>query len=197
MDLVATRFGYASKELHLAPLDNVGRFVDGRSAWCGVNSLEPTPLGGASGAELSHHGLGIRSLAVFHGHELLGFADGWALLREHGTELDLTGTDLRGAGLSKVDLSGAVLNDVDFTGADMSGSSMARAKASGTLFVATNLRAANLRDIEATECSFSRANLASSDFRGAKVKHCGFIGADLTASFWGETEPYECYDYKR
>ncbi|MBF9337463.1 pentapeptide repeat-containing protein [Microbacterium lacticum] len=173
--------------LLVAPVDGAGRFLNGG----------PAPLGGHNAQEISRLKLGLRTLAVYDDRGPVMVLDGWALVRQFGADLDLTGADLRGADLAKADLRGACLDGADLTGANLKRANAMAVTATRAVFDGADLRASNLRDVSLLECSFARADLSSVDFRGASVTRSGFLNADLTASFWEGTEPHDCFDFQR
>lgn len=181
--------------LWLAPLSRENRFADGTSLSRTQGSPEGLPPGGRNADEISRLGLGLGTLAVFHGTACIGFVDGWDVLRTYGRDVDLSSADLRGADLAKADLRGCKLTGTDFSRADLSRANLMGATASQTLFIGANLHAANLRDIQAEASSFVRASLLSVDFRGARVERCGFLHAETDGVFTENMEVVEAYDF--
>ena len=93
------------------------------------------------------------------------------LSRTDLTGADLTEADLRGAYLTKTDLTGAYLDGADLRGAYLSGANLSEAYLDGADLSGANLRGANLRG----------ANLYGAELRGANL-----YGANLNEAIINE-----------
>jgi uncharacterized protein YjbI with pentapeptide repeats len=88
---------------------------------------------------------------------------------------DLSGADLRGAVLSRADLSGADLSGADLSGAVLSGAVLSRAVLSGADLSGADLSRADLRG-----AVLSRAVLRGAVLSGADLSRAVLRGADLS-----------------
>lgn len=84
--------------------------------------------------------------------------------------ISLRGTNLRGADLSQVDLSGASLEKVDFRSADLS---------------EANLSGANLRGVDLRDARLRLADLSQADLTIAKFHRAYLVGANLSEAQLG------------
>jgi uncharacterized protein YjbI with pentapeptide repeats len=99
--------------------------------------------------------------------------------REPSITLDLSGANLGGADLGRVDLYNANVRGVDLSEANLRGANLAEANLSGA-----NLREANLREADLARASLAGANLFKADLFEANLDlahlaEANFSGADL------------------
>ena len=98
----------------------------------------------------------------------------WLSGKEGGEKADLRGADLRGAYLSKANLSRADLREADLRGVRLSEANLSRA----------DLREADLRGVRLSEANLSRADLRGADLRGAYLSKANLSRANLDYSSW-------------
>jgi uncharacterized protein YjbI with pentapeptide repeats len=102
-------------------------------------------------------------------------------------EIDLSGTDLRGASLPFVKLSGANLGQADFKGANLYRADFQDANLSGanlgrTELQGANFQDANLRDAILKGAHLWRADLSNANLRNANLNIANLDGANLTGA---------------
>jgi hypothetical protein len=95
--------------------------------------------------------------------------------REREIEWDLTGTNLRGAVLTRLDLGGARFVGADVSGAafrnvSLSQADFHQASAAGAIFEDVNLAFATFREADLRGASFSYVNLADINFKDADMR---------------------------
>jgi uncharacterized protein YjbI with pentapeptide repeats len=110
---------------------------------------------------------------------------GSCLTRAFLSKADLSVTYLSGADLSRADLSEADLSGADVSRADLSRADLSGADLSGAnLFVAdlsgANLSRADLRVANLSRADLSRANLSGANLSGANLLGANLLGADLS-----------------
>jgi uncharacterized protein YjbI with pentapeptide repeats len=94
---------------------------------------------------------------------------------------------LKGAYLTKINFSQAVIPGVDLkytnlSGADLSGAHLSRAHLSRAILGGANLSGANLSGADIIEAFLSGANLRKSDLRGADLSFADLIGSLLSGA---------------
>ncbi|WP_081749587.1 DUF6445 family protein [Roseivivax marinus] len=141
-------------------------------------------------SELASYGAGLETLLIVSLSTEGALAawwtvDGWALLREMGSGLDLRGANLSGGLLTGADFSGSDLSEADLSRAELTKSDFTGAKLVGANFSGATLTSATLMNAELTEANLSRCDLRHSDMRGTCCTRTAFRGADLwNAYIW-------------
>ncbi len=121
-----------------------------------------------------------------------------AVARENGRQggIDLRGTDLRDADLSRLNLAGVRLGDDDPLATDserrdlaaqmdrvnLAGANLAGAIAPGVSFVGANLHAAQLAQANCAGASFAAAHLAEANLSGAQLTDADLTGVNLSGA---------------
>lgn len=96
--------------------------------------------------------------------------------------LDLQRTGLRGADLSRADLSGAILNLADLSGADLTGANLSMAGLVGVDLTDAMLSRADLSGATLAEAILIRAHLFGANLSGALLLMANLDGAHLTGA---------------
>lgn len=96
------------------------------------------------------------------------------------TNVDLNGTDLGGANLSRAALHGAYLNDVNLRSANISYANLNSTELKGAKLREANLSYANLDTADLSQANLDLANLNSANLRGAILVGARIRAADLT-----------------
>ena len=100
--------------------------------------------------------------------------------RQHpGKFIDLKNTDLHGAKLNGLDLSGAALSYSNFTGARLIGTNLSKAMLLCTIFDGALMQDARLEKVKAVACSFRRTVLKNAYFSNADLSFVEFNDADI------------------
>ncbi|PFG49689.1 pentapeptide repeat protein [Amycolatopsis sulphurea] len=118
----------------------------------------------------------------------LWVVDGWALIREQGVELDLSGACLRGATLTGARLSDTDLAEADLRGADLEKADLSRARLVGANLSGSILYRAGLAGADLTEADLRRTDLRHADLRDATCTHTAFRGADLWDAYMWDVD---------
>ena len=100
-------------------------------------------------------------------------------LLKDGCKKAILDYDLRGANLSRADLS-----DANLRGANLRGANLSRADLSDANLRGANLRGANLSRADLSDANLSRANLSDANLSRADLSDANLRGADLD---------YSCY----
>ena len=98
----------------------------------------------------------------------------WLNGEEGGEKADLSGANLRGADLYKVNLREADLSGADLRGTCLICADLSGANLRGACLICADLSGANLRGVDLSE-----ANLRGADLSGADLRDANLSGADL------------------
>ncbi|MBM7771684.1 hypothetical protein JOD54_001888 [Actinokineospora baliensis] len=143
---------------------------------------------GTSAAELSTAGHGLHVLLFARGDGAVWVVDGWRLLREADTEVDLSYADLRGARLPGARLAGADLRETDLRGADLVAADLSGADLSGADLSGADLRRASLLGADLTEADLRRTALVHADLQRTTCVRTALRGADLADSYFWDVD---------
>ena len=105
--------------------------------------------------------------------------------REHIVPWDLSGVSLRGAVLTRLDLSDANFRGADLSGAafrnvNLEGADFSESGAAGAIFEDVNLSYGEFRDADLRGAAFTFANLADVSYKGADMRGVSVNAARLT-----------------
>jgi uncharacterized protein YjbI with pentapeptide repeats len=157
-------------------------------------------------SELSDRGHGLHCLILAklsHERAVLGhwIVDGWRLIREHGTALNLRHARLQGAQLAGAKLNLSDLSEADLRGADLRKSSLQHTRLTGALLAGANLSSATLSGANLTEADLCRTDLRHADLRNSICARTSFRGADVWNAYIGNVDFSEaftdCVDFSR
>ena len=106
--------------------------------------------------------------------------DVWNQWRQehHAIQPDFSGEDFRGAHLSRVNLTGAILNGADFSGADLREALLIRADLSEAILSQAQLVRADLQGANLTAAILSDANLSDAVLSEADLTGIDFSKAN-------------------
>lgn len=181
----------AAADLHLVPV---------RPGEMAIHETEAIAQAGvsnenfaATAAELAAFGADLETLLIVSrgpDGELAEWwtVDGWALLREAGTGLDLRGALLAGGRLTGANFSGCDLSEANLARAELTKADFTDAKLVGTDLSGATLLSATLKNADLTEADLSRCDLRHGDLRGTRCTRTAFRGADLWNAYtWNTT----------
>ena len=116
------------------------------------------------------------------------------LSRADLSDANLRGANLRGADLSRADLSDANLSDANLRGADLSRADLSDANLRGANLRGANLSRADLSDANLRGANLSRADLSDANLSRANLSDANLSRADLSdANLRGADLDYSCY----
>jgi uncharacterized protein YjbI with pentapeptide repeats len=156
--------------------------------------LQEPPLGKHSQRYHPERAVNSDTRIITHEADLQHYAllkqevDVWNNWRKENPALvpNLSGADLRGARLRRVNLSGADLREANLSGADLEGANLREARLIEANLHSADLRGAYLEGAELFKAILYRANLSGAYLNSANLSGADFRGANLLVAHLNE-----------